>query len=218
MSKSESGNPAPDTRASNSSDGQSAGETAGQGAKLLVDVGPVVVFVVTYNLAGHFGEGAVFWATGAYMAAMAAALPFAWFTQHRVPPLLLFTGAIILLFGALTLWLESELFAYLTPTIINGAIAVLIAGSLLAGHNIWKVFFDSVFELPERIWRILAWRWSGFFLFMALLNEVMWRNMSEAFWANFKLWGVIPLTFLFFMANIPLAKKWSGKSDAEAEK
>ena len=196
--------------------GKSKTETAGQGAKLLVDVGPVVVFVVAYNVARRLAEdGAIFWATGAYMAAMAVALPFAWFTQKRLPPLLLITAAIVLVFGGLTLWLQSELFAYIKPTIINGAFAVMIAGSLIAGYNIWKVFFGSVFELPEQVWRILAWRWAFWFAFLAVLNEVMWRTTPEAFWANFKLWGVMPLTFLFALANAPLTMKWSGRRDEE---
>ena len=196
--------------------GHSAGKTAGQGAKLLVDVGPVVVFVVAYNLARRFaGDDAIFWSTGAYMAAMVLALIIAWFTQKRVPALLLLTGGIVLVFGGLTIWLQSEIFAYVKPTIINGAFAVLIAGSLIAGYNVWKVFFGSVFELPAKVWRILAWRWAGWFAFLAVLNEIMWRNTPEAFWANFKLWGVMPLTFLFAMANAPLTMKWSGRKDEE---
>lgn len=204
------------TDAEQQNTGKSKTETAGQGAKLLVDVGPVVVFVIAYNVARRLAEdGAIFWATGAYMAAMAVALPFAWFTQKRLPPLLLITAAIVLVFGGLTLWLQSELFAYIKPTIINGAFAVMIAGSLIAGYNIWKVFFGGVFELPEQVWRILAWRWAGWFAFLAVLNEVMWRTTPEAFWANFKLWGVMPLTFLFALANAPLTMKWSGRRDEE---
>ncbi len=215
MSKPEPGNPAPETPTSDSPGGQSAGETAGQGAKLIVDVGPVVVFVAAYALASRFAEGAIFWATGAYMAAMAVALPFAWFTQRRVPPLLLFSGCIVFVFGALTLWLQSELFAYIKPTIINTAFAVIIAGSLLAGYDIWKLVFGGVIELPKSVGRIVAWRWAGWFVFLAVLNEVMWRTTSEAFWAYFKLWGVMPLTFLFAMTNVPLTMKWTGRTDEE---
>ncbi len=191
-------------------------QTAGQGAKLLVDVGPVVVFVVAYNVARRMApDEAIFWGTGAYMVAMVIALAIAWFTQKRIPPLLLMTGGIVMVFGGLTLWLHSEIFAYVKPTIINGAFAVLIAGSLMAGYNVWKVFFSGVFELPEQVWRVLAWRWAGWFAFLAILNEIMWRNTPEAFWANFKLWGVMPLTFLFALANAPITMKWTGRTEEE---
>jgi intracellular septation protein len=196
--------------------GQSKAETAGQGAKLLVDVGPIVVFVVAYNLGRRWaGDDAIFWSTGAYMAAVAVALPFAWFTQKRLPPLLLMTAGIVFVMGALTLWLQSEIFAYVKPTIINGSFAVLIAGSLIFRYNVFKLFFGGVFELPEQVWRILAWRWAGWFTFLAILNEIMWRSTPEAFWANFKLWGVMPLTFLFGLANAPMIMKWSSRKDEE---
>lgn len=196
--------------------GPTKAEAAGQGAKLLVDVGPIVVFVVAYNLARRFAEdGAIFWSTGAYMAAVAIALPFAWLTQKRLPPLLLFSAGIVFVFGGLTLWLQSEIFAYVKPTIINACFAAIIVGSLLAGYDIWKVVFGSVIDLPPRVGRIIAWRWAAWFVFLAVLNEVMWRNTPEAFWANFKLWGVIPLTFLFAMANAPLMMKWTGRTEEQ---
>lgn len=202
--------------------GQSKTKTAGQGMKLLVDVGPVVVFVSSYVIANRTvgTDTSIFWATGAYMAAMAIALPVAWFGQRRLPPLLLMTAAIVLVMGGAAILLQSKLFAYVKPTIINTAFAVLICGAQIAGYNVWKIFFGEVFDLPEKIWRILAWRWAGWFAFLAVLNEVVWRVAilqydNEPFWVGFKLWGVMPLTFLFALANTPLTMKWSGRTDEE---
>jgi len=206
-------------------------ETAKQSSNLWVDVGPVIVFVFAYNGArwagaegrtGWIGEAfdkgdAIFWATGAYMVAMVAALATAWVQQKRVPPMLVATSVIVLVFGALTIGLQSPLFAYIKPTIINGLFALAIGGAMLFGLNIWKFFFGEVFTLPDRIWNVLAWRWAGWFVFLAILNEVIWRTMSEDFWANFKLFGVIPLTFLFALANVPITLKWSGRSNADFE-
>lgn len=189
--------------------GMSAGkDTAVGGAKLLIEVGPVVAFVIAYNVANRLTDGqGVFWATGVYMAAASAALAASWLTQRRVPMMLVVTTPIILVFGVLTLVFQSALFAYVKPTIINLLLASLIVGSLLVGRNIWKLFFGSVFDLPDRIWRILALRWAGWFVFLAILNEVVWRTTPEAFWANFKFFGVLPLTLLFALANTPITVK-----------
>ena len=202
---------------------QTAAQTVGQGVRLLVDVGPVIAFVVAYNVARRFDpEAAVFWGTGIYMVAMVVAVTFSWFTQRRVPLILAVTSVIVLVFGGLTLAFQSPEFAYAKPTVINFLLAGLIVGSLMIGQNIWKIFFSSVFELPDRIWNILALRWAAWFVFLGLLNLAMWPNYwegrdafwlswtgqdAETFWANFKLWGVMPMTFLFAMANVPITVK-----------
>ena len=186
--------------------------------QLAVDLGPALVFMLSSNLARRSDpENAIFWSTGLFMAATAVALGWAFLVQKRAPPMLLITTAIVLVFGGLTLYLHDATFAYIKPTIINLLFAVAIFGGLMVKRNVWKLLFQSAFELPDRIWTILAVRWGLFYIFLAGLNEAIWRTQTEAFWANFKVVGVIPITFLFLLANLPITLKYMGKTDAEGE-
>lgn len=203
--------PAPQASGADAS-GASAGDTLGQGAKLLVEVGPIFVFMVTYNVANRSRpDEAIFIATAVFIAATLAALAYAWLHQRRVPLMLVVTAVIVTVFGGLTLALQDAIFVKIKPTIVNLLYAAAIFGSLLVGRNIWKLLFSQVFTLPDRIWNILAARWGAWFVFLAVLNEFIWRNFSEAFWANFKFWGVMPLTIAFAMANLPITMKHSGQ-------
>ncbi len=121
--------------------------------------------------------------------------------------MLIVTAVVVLFFGGLTLALHDALFIKIKPTIINLLYAAVIFGGLLFKQNIWKMLFRSAFDLPDKAWTILAVRWGAFFVFLAVLNEVVWRNTSEAFWANFKFFGVFPLTIAFALANVPLLLK-----------
>jgi intracellular septation protein len=189
------------------------------GSQVLVDLGPVALFMITYNAATRFAPGeAIFWATGAFMVATLCALAYARLVQRRTPPMLLVTAVIVVIFGGLTIALHNALFIKIKPTIINLLYAGAIFGGLAFGQNVWKILFRGAFTLPNRAWTILAVRWGLFFLFLALLNEVIWRNFSEAFWANFKFLGVIPLTVAFATANAPLMIKYMGRSDADDPK
>ena len=195
----------------------SATRTAGQGARLLVDVGPVIVFVVIYNLARRFRpDDAIFIGTGVFIVATLIALGYARLKQKRFPPMLVVSAVIVTLFGGAAIIFRNETFVYIKPTIINLLYAVAIFGSLLVRQNIWKLLFGSVFALPDRIWTILAIRWGLWFVFLAVLNEVIWRNFSEPFWANFKLVGVLPLTFIFALANVPITMKHAIDPDENA--
>lgn len=179
-------------------------------AQLMVDLGPVVVFMLTYNLGRRFvPEGQeIFLATGVFIAATLAAVAYAWFVQKRLPPMLIVTAVIVTLFGGLTLALHNALFIKIKPTIINLLYAGVILGGLAVKQNVWKMLFQGAFPaLPEKVWTTFALRWGFFFIFLAGLNEVVWRNFPEAFWANFKVFGVIPLTFVFMLANMPLLMK-----------
>lgn len=223
---SEAATPAPD----------GAKETQTGALKLLVDIGPVIVFVAAYNITKSMdaiGDDAVFWATGLYMIATVAAIIVAKTTQGRLPPMLIITTVVVMIFGALSLGFRlagseyADDFAYVKPTIINGLFAVAIIGSLLIKRNVWKIFFGSVFTLPDRVWDILAWRWSIWFIFLGVLNIVLayppenafwlrWTGMdAESFWANFKVVGVLPLTFAFAMANLPITLKHAGSEEMD---
>jgi intracellular septation protein len=212
-------------------------KTLGQGSKLLVDVGPAAVFMISYNIANRvLDEGAIYWATGIFMAATAIAMAYAVITQKRFPPMLLVTFVIVTLFGAMTIYLQDPIFIFIKPTIINLLFAFTILFSIAFGFNVWKALFSSVFEMPERIWTILAIRWALFFIFLAAVNEVLWRhitdsvvvdsarmfdwlNLTEAFWVNFRLLGTYPIFAVFIALNIPITLKWArapGEGDDES--
>ena len=186
--------------------------------QLAVDLGPALVFMISYNLARRFdAANGIFWATGLFMAATVVALGWALTVQKRAPPMLLVSASIVLVFGGLTLYLQDATFAYIKPTIINLLFAAAIFGGLLFKRNVWKILFQTAFDLPDRIWTILAVRWGLFYIFLAGLNEAIWRTQTEAFWANFKVVGVIPITFAFVLANLPITLKHLRKPEDAAD-
>jgi len=170
--------------------------------KLALDIGPLVLF---FAANARFG---IFAATAAFMVAVLAALAVSYAMTRHIAIMPLVTAVIVLIFGTLTLVLHNDTFIKLKPTIIY----VLFGGTLLGGLAFGKTFlgilFDSVFELTEEGWRKLTWRWALFFFALALLNEIVWRNFSTDFWVSFKLFGVVPLTFLFGAAQYPLLTKY----------
>ena len=195
--------------------------TSEQSSRLLIDAGPIGVWIVVYNVARAFAaDQAIYIGTGAYMIAATVALVLSIRVEKRIPPMLVFTTVIVLFFGALGIFLQDPIFIYAKPTIINLFLSYLILVSLALGHNIWRVFFSHIFELTDRAWQLLAIRWALWFQFLAGLNEVMWRHitdsvvpesarwfagleLSEAFWSNAKL-GVVVLSIGFAASQMPL--------------
>jgi intracellular septation protein len=173
--------------------------------KLTLDIGPLVLF---FAINARLG---IFTATAVFMAAVLAALVVAYVMTRRVEIMPLVTAVVVLIFGGLTLVLHDDLFIKLKPTIIY----VLFGGALVAGLMMGKpllgIVFDSVFDLTEEGWRKLTWRWALFFFALAVLNEIVWRNFSTDVWVSFKLFGVVPLTFLFGAAQLPLLTKYANE-------
>jgi intracellular septation protein len=171
--------------------------------KLVLDIGPLILF---FAANAKFG---IYAATGAFMVAVLAALAIAYALTRRIEIMPLVTAVIVLIFGGLTIVLHDELFIKLKPTIIY----LLFGGALFVGLIFNKpllgMLFDSVFNLTEEGWRKLTWRWALFFLFLAVVNEVVWRTQSTDFWVNFKLFGVVPLTFIFGALQYPLLMKYA---------
>ena len=171
--------------------------------KLVLDIGPLVLF---FAVNVRFG---IFVACGAFMVAVLIALAVAYVMTRRVEVMPLVTAVIVLVFGGLTLVLHDELFIKLKPTIIY----VLFGGTLLAGLAMDKPFlsilFDQMFHLTDEGWRKLTWRWALFFFALAIANEIVWRTQTTDFWVSFKLFGVVPLTFLFGALQMPLINKYS---------
>jgi intracellular septation protein len=204
-------------------------KTAAQGAgNLWTDIGPVLTFVIVYNVVRRFPEGggalskenAIYWATGVFMAAVVAAIGWTLSKGRKLPPMLMITGVVVLVFGTMTIVLHDPKFAYYKPTIINLLFASVILGSLAIGRNIWKTAFEHAFQLPDRAWKIFALRWAGLYVFLAIVNELIWRNFSEDVWSNSKLFLTIPIVFVFMLLNLPFIMKHQiePKEETPAEK
>ena len=170
--------------------------------KLATELGPLLVFFVA-NAKFH-----LFVATGAFMIAVVAAMVASYVVTRHVPLMALVSGTIVIVFGTLTLVLHDETFIKVKPTIIYGLFAAILGGGLLFGRSFIAVLFDQMFNLTSLGWRILTQRWALVFLAMAVLNEIIWRTQSTDFWVAFKAFGVIPLTMVFAVTQMPLIKRF----------
>ena len=174
-------------------------------ARVLIDIGPLLVFFLVNFLAPVPSAIKVFVATGAFMAAMVAALVFAAVRYRYVSPLLLFSGVMVVVLGGLTIWLHNETFIKVKPTIYYALVAALLGFGLATGRPFLKLVLGSAYPgLDEEGWRKLTRNWAIFFAVMAVVNEAVWRNSTTDFWIAFKLWGAIPATLLFAVANVPM--------------
>ena len=177
-------------------------------AKLALELGPLVLFFLANQRAG------IFTATALFLAATLAALAIHYLLLRKLPIMPLVSGIVVLVFGGLTLALQDELFIKLKPTIVNTLFGVVLLGGLYFGKSLLALILDSVLDLTEEGWRKLTFRWALFFFALAILNEIVWRTQSTDFWVNFKLFGVVPLTFLFGLLQYPLLKKYSTEPPA----
>jgi intracellular septation protein len=195
-----------------------AKETARGAGQLLVDLGPIVLFVGTFNLlGGSKNPEAMFIATGVFIVATLVAIAYSWWRTKKVPPVLWITGILVTVFGGLTILLHDENFMKVKPTFVYAFYAAAILGALfLFKQNIWKLLLGHAFTLPDKIWNILAVRWAFFFLFMAGVNEAIRNTQSTEFWVNSRLFIGFPLVFLFMMANLPITMKHAGKTEMDA--
>ena len=170
--------------------------------KFATEVGPLVVFFAA-NAKYH-----LFVATGAFMVAIVVAMIASYIVTRHVPLMSLVTGIVVLIFGTLTLVLHDETFIKVKPTIIYSLFALVLGGGLLFGRSFLAVVFDQMFNLTPQGWRALTLRWALFFLAMAIVNEVVWRTQTTDFWVAFKAFGVIPLTMVFAVTQMPLIKRY----------
>ena len=177
-----------------------------QGAgRLLIDLGPLLVFFLVNFLAPVPSVMKIFVATGAFMVAMVAAMLFSAIRYRLISPLLWFSGLMVVILGGLTIWLHNESFIKMKPTLYYVLVSGLLWFGLVTDRPLLQRVLGSTYPgLDERGWAKLTRNWAAFFAFMAVLNELVWRNSSTDFWVGFKLWGAIPLTFLFALANVPM--------------
>ena len=184
-------------------------EAPGAGARLATDLGPLVIF-----FAVNFITGDVIQATIAFMVAITAALLVSKLKYRHVSPMLWFSAVMVLLLGGLTVWLHNETFIKIKPTIYYVLVASLLLFGLATRRNLLKTVLGSAYPgLSERGWQVLTRNWAVFFLFMAALNEAVWRNSSTDFWIGFKIWGFMPATFLFALAHVPMLMRHGMKME-----
>lgn len=206
---------------SESADLSTAAEKAGS---IWTELGPVLSFIVVYNVMLRFPEGeglftkdnALYWATGILIIATLGVIAWKLAKGQKIPPFLIISSVLIGTFGTIGIVWHSKLFLYIKPTIINLMYAGVIFGGLAVGRNVWKMLFDSVFRLPDFAWNRLAILWGIYFLAMAAWNEFLWRNYSEDVWANWKL-GNLVIGFIFALSLTPYTLKHMTPEEAEPE-
>lgn len=182
-----------------------------QGLKLLVELGPLVVFFLVNWLASKNlsdPKQAIFWATGIFMAATVVSLIASRALFGRVAVMPMVTGVFVLIFGGLTLWLQNDQFIKMKPTIVNALFAGILTFGLATGRTFLKMVFGDVMRLTNEGWRKLTIRWALFFIFLAFANEFIWRTFSTDVWVSFKVFGIMPLTMAFAISQVGLLKQY----------
>ena len=172
--------------------------------KFIADFGPLLIFFTIYYKSGNNLSVAI----PPLIIATIIAVVAIYFLEKKIPYIPLVGGVIISLFGGLTLYFNNPVFLYMKPTIINLIFAfTLIIGKTFFNKNFLEFFFKTAFQLDELGWNKLNNRWAYFFIFLAVLNEIIWRTQPETTWVNFKVWGILPLTFIFTASQLPMINK-----------
>ena len=172
--------------------------------KFIADFGPLLIFFTVYYKSGNNLSVAI----PPLIISTVIAVAIIYFLEKKIPYIPLVGGILISLFGGLTLYFNNPVFLYMKPTIINVIFAItLIVGKTFFNKNFLEFFLKTAFQLDELGWSKLNNRWAYFFIFLAILNEIVWRTQPETTWVNFKVWGIIPLTFIFTALQLPMINK-----------
>tara|TARA_B100000945_G_scaffold301263_1_gene283840 strand:- start:1480 stop:2034 length:555 start_codon:yes stop_codon:yes gene_type:complete len=173
--------------------------------KLATDFGPLLIFFVVY----YRSDKNLITAIPPLIVATLIAVFIVYIMEKKIPYVPLVGAILISLFGGLTVIFKNPIFLYLKPTIINVIFALILwGGKKVYNKNLLKIFFKSSIKLEEAGWDKLMFRWIGFFFFLAFLNEAVWRTQTEEIWVNFKVWGILPITFIFTLFQVPLIQKY----------
>ena len=170
--------------------------------KLLVDVGPLAVFFIFYSRSGLQASILPF------MIATIIAVLFSYIIEKKIPVMPTVGAAIILIFGGLTIYFDNEIFFKMKPTIINIIFACILYGGEVFKKPLLKLLLGGTIKLQNEGWSLLTKRWIGFFIALAILNEIVWRTQSTDLWVNFKVFGILPITFIFTITQFSLIKKY----------
>ena len=170
--------------------------------KLLIDIGPLAIFFIFYTRSGL--QEAIF----PLMIATVIAVIISYVLERKIPIMATMGAGIVLIFGGLTIYFNDEIFIKMKPTIINAVFAIILYGGVLLKKPLLKFLLGAALKLEEEGWKILTQRWIAFFIALAVLNEIVWRTQTTDFWVNFKVFGILPITFIFTMTQFPLIKKY----------
>ena len=171
-------------------------------SKLLIDIGPLAVFFIFYSRSDL--KSAII----PFMIATIIAVLFSYIMEKKIPVMPTVGAFIILIFGGLTIYFDNEVFFKMKPTIINLLFALILYGGVIVKKPLLKFILGAAIKLEDEGWKILTQRWISFFIALAVLNEIVWRTQSTDIWVNFKVFGFLPITFIFTMTQFPLIKKY----------
>ena len=171
-------------------------------SKLLIDIGPLAVFFIFYT------RGDLKSAIIPFMIATIIAVLFSYIMEKKIPIMPTVGAFIILIFGGLTIYFDNEVFFKMKPTIINLLFALILYGGVIVKKPLLKFLLGAAIKLEDEGWKILTQRWISFFIALAILNEIVWRTQSTDIWVNFKVFGILPITFIFTMTQFPLIKRY----------
>ena len=173
--------------------------------KFITDFGPLLIFFTIYYKSGNNLTAAI----PPLIVATLIAVVIMYFVEKKIPYVPLIGAIVISLFGGLTLYFDNPIFIYMKPTIVNIIFAViLVVSNIYFNKNFLKLFLQTAFQLNDEGWKKLNFRWAYFFIFLAILNEIVWRTQPEATWVNFKVWGMLPITIIFTGMQMPLINKY----------
>jgi len=173
--------------------------------KFISEFAPILIFFTIYFSSDHNLYAAI----PPFVIATIISLIIIYFLEKKISIVALTSGILITFFGGLTLYFDNKIFFYIKPTIINLLFAaVLFFGKYFTTKPLLKVFFKNSLNLADEGWNLLSYRWIVFFIFVAIMNEIVWRTQTETFWINFKVWGLLIITFLFTASQIPLINKY----------
>ncbi len=170
--------------------------------KLIIDIGPLAVFFVFYTRSGL--QEAIL----PLMIATVISVIISYTLEKKIPIMPTLGAGIVLIFGGLTIYFNDETFIKMKPTIINAIFAIILYGGVVLKKNLLKYLLGAALKLEDEGWKILTQRWISFFIALAVLNEIVWRTQSTDMWVNFKVFGILPITFIFTMTQFPLIKKY----------
>ena len=170
--------------------------------KLLIDIGPLAVFFIFYT------RGDLKTAILPFMIATIIAVLFSYILEKKIPIMPTVGAGIILIFGGLTIYFDNETFFKMKPTIINILFAGILYGGIILNKSLLRYLLGAALKLQDKGWDILTKRWIGFFIALAILNEIVWRTQTTDIWVNFKVFGILPITFIFTLTQFSTIKKY----------
>ena len=170
--------------------------------KILIDIGPLAIFFIFYTRSDL--QTAIL----PFMIATIIAVLFSYIIEKKIPIMPTVGAVIILFFGGLTIYFDNEVFFKMKPTIINFLFAAILQGGIILNRPLLRYLLGAALKLEDEGWSILTKRWIGFFIALGILNEIVWRTQSTDIWVNFKVFGILPITFIFTLTQFSTIKKY----------